>query len=562
MARKFTFESRANTYIPALFIFLVFAVNGAAQPSLSLTSVITTGLSSPIQFVNAGDGSNRVFIVQQGATIRAYDASFNFLSVFLTVSNVNTGGERGLLSMAFHPAYQSNGLFFVYYTNTAGDLELARYHVSSDPNIADPASKVIVITIPHPTNSNHNGGTLHFGNDGFLYLSTGDGGGAGDVPNNAQNTTVLLGKMLRFNVSTSASDPYYTIPAGNPYGNEIFDLGLRNPFRWSFDRMTHDMWIGDVGQDTWEEIDYRPAALTAGVNYGWHCYEGNATYNTTGCSAPSSYVFPVYTYPTANPAAAVTGGVVYRGTAYPSLQGYYLSTDFYSGDFHLVVSDGLGGWTTTTQTLALTGITNFGETEDGEVYVVSLTDNSVSRVTADPIIPVTLVSFNGYINNRGVSLNWRTATEQNMSRYEIEYSSNGVAFTYSGAVPAKNAASGYSYSFADPVNHTGIIFYRLKMINLDGSYQYSGIIRFTLSNNVSNIITPSVIHDGLIHLNLSLPIYNSVELFGMNGALIKKENIEGRTGDIEVPAGNVASGVYAVRLSGNFITTVQKIIIQ
>ena len=350
-AKRYTCRVNGFFMLPILIFCMIFSKSILSQPILTLNPVITTGLSSPIQFVNAGDGTNRVFIVEQGATIRAYDANFNFLSVFLTVSNVSVGGERGLLSMVFHPDYQNNGLFYVYYTNAAGDLELARYHVSSDPNVADPVSKVIVLTIPHPVNSNHNGGELHFGTDGYLYASTGDGGGGGDVPNNAQNTSVLLGKILRLNVNTSLVAPYYSIPAGNPYGNEIYALGLRNPFRWSFDRQTQDMWIGDVGQSSFEEIDFRAAANTLGVNYGWRCYEGNSTYNSTGCGPSTDYVFPVYTYPNPGP-AAVTGGIVYRGTDYPALQGYNISADFYSGTFYLTVSNGSGVWNTSTQVIS------------------------------------------------------------------------------------------------------------------------------------------------------------------------------------------------------------------
>lgn len=361
---------------------LLFVTYSSAQPVLSLTPVIS-GLSSPIELVHAGDGSKRIFIVQQGGSILVYDKNFAYLGAFLTItSGFTSGGERGLLSLAFHPGYATNGFFFVYYTNGNGDLELARYKVSTNANVADAPTKVIIKTIAHPTNSNHNGGELHFGNDGFLYLSTGDGGGGGDLPNNAQNTGVLLGKMLRFNVTTSIDPPFYTIPPTNPYGNEIFAIGLRNPFRWSFDRLTHDMWIGDVGQNSWEEINYRPADSSLGVNYGWRCYEGNATYNTSvGCSSPvTGYTFPVYTYP--NPGgAAITGGAVYRGVTYIGLKGYYLASDFYSGVFYKLKFDTINQvWVTTSQTLSPAGMSNFGESEDGELYAVSLFSNAVYRI--------------------------------------------------------------------------------------------------------------------------------------------------------------------------------------
>jgi glucose/arabinose dehydrogenase len=545
-----------------LFYSLFIAGKAQAQPDLSLTPVITTGLSSPIQFVHAGDGRNRAFIVQQGGTIRAYDDNFNFLSVFLTVSNVNFSGERGLLSMAFHPDYINNGLLYVYYVNPGGNLELARYHVSVDPNIADASSKVILITIPHPTNTNHNGGELHFGNDGYLYLSTGDGGGAGDVPNNAQSTTILLGKMLRFDVNTSSTSPYYTIPAGNPFGNEIFDLGLRNPFRWSFDRQTNDMWIGDVGQDSYEEINFRAAGSTAGVNYGWHCYEGNNTYNTTGCGPISDYVFPVYTYPTQNPSAAVTGGIVYRGAAYPLLQGYNVSADFFSGIFYKTVSNGAGGWITTTQTLSPTGIVDFGETENGEAYAVSLTSNSVYQVAAAAALPVKLVSFTSIATNENVQLNWKTASEQNTRQFEIEYSMNGIVFTTPGAVPAKNAAAGATYTFLHTVHYNGTLFYRLKIVDLDGSHVYSDIIRATLSDKAKNIIYPSVIKDGYVNLNMGNLSYSSIELISMNGIQVFKRNITGQSGNIKIAINHLAAGIYMARLYTRSGSRDQKIIIQ
>jgi hypothetical protein len=260
--------------------------------------------------------------------------------------------------------------------------------VSSNPNVADPLSKVIVITIPHSINSNHNGGELHFGTDGYLYLSTGDGGGSGDAANNAQNTSVLLGKILRFNVNTSLTSPYYTIPAGNPYSNEIYDVGLRNPFRWSFDKLTGDMWIGDVGQNSWEEIDFRAVGTNPGLNYGWRCYEGNATFNSSGCGPVSNYIFPAYTYPITSGPAAVTGGIVYRGAANPALQGWYIGADFYSGVFYKIFPNGIGGWITSTQTLSPIGMADFGEDENGEAYAVSLISNSVYRIGTNSTVGI------------------------------------------------------------------------------------------------------------------------------------------------------------------------------
>ncbi len=565
MIRTFTFPTHVYSSIIAVLLCMSLVSETYSQPTLALSSpVISSGLSAPIQFVNAGDGSGRVFIVQQAGTIRVYDAGFNYLGDFLTVSNINAGGERGLLSMVFHPQYASNGFFYVYYNNTNGDLELARYQVSADPNIANSASKRILITIPHPNFTNHNGGELHFGNDGYLYLSTGDGGSGGDPNNNAQNTSVLLGKILRFNVNTSNTAPYYTIPAGNPYGNEVFALGLRNPFRWSFDRLNYDMWIGDVGQDNFEEIDHRTNATMLNANYGWRCYEGLNSYNSTGCGPASNYVFPVRAYPTQNPSAAVTGGVVYRGSIFPGMQGYYIATDFFSGRFYTVRQNG-SGYDTSSQVLnpPVTGIADFGETEDGEVYLVSLTDGTVSHLleTGTGPVPVTLVNFDGIIENAGVQLSWRTSMEQNLGHFEIEYSTDGTIFTNLANVAAQNASTGYSYSYLDALHHDGVIFYRLKMVNTDGSYRYSGTIRLLLSDS-KNIIAPTMITDGLMHVNLSSAIYDYVELISMDGKMILKENIRGRTGDIKIPVSKLATGMYVARLTGNSITTVEKVFIQ
>ena len=372
--------------LSSIFAFLLLTSHIFAQPTITVKEVII-GLSQPMQLVHAGDGSNRIFIPQKGGVIKVFDKNFAPLGTFLNVSPISSGGEQGLLSMCFHPQYSTNGLFFVFYTTTIGSLEIARYQVGSGNdsiNLARPSSKKIVITIPHPGYSNHNGGTLRFGKDGFLYLSTGDGGGGGDPDNNGQNKTKLLGKMLRLNVNTSNTPPYYTIPAGNPFGNEVFQYGLRNPFRWNFDRATGDMWIGDVGQNAFEEFNRCHRDSLAGVNYGWRCYEGNAPYNTTGCTE-TNYKFPFLTYPTVGSSAI--GGTVYRGKSFFSMQGYYFGADFYSGQLFVVKYNALTNiYNTSSQTISVSGISDFGETEDGEIYLTSFSSGKVFRLEAvEPI---------------------------------------------------------------------------------------------------------------------------------------------------------------------------------
>jgi glucose/arabinose dehydrogenase len=390
------FYSFSKLLLSALFILAIINVKG--QPVIRYDTVIRN-LSSPVDIVNAGDGTNRVFVVEQGssgtAAIKVYSAAYAPLGTFLTVTGIRTGGEEGLLSLAFHPNYEINGLFWIYYTNSAGNLEVSRYKVSSgNANVADAASKQVVITISHPGQSNHNGGKLNFGSDGFLYFATGDGGGSGDPLNNAQNGGNLLGKMLRIDVSTGTA-PFYTVPPDNPFltnptiADEIWALGLRNPFRWSFDRANGNMWIGDVGQGQKEEVNYRAAAQSGGVNYGWRCYEGTVPYNTSGCQAQSNYVSPVFEYNNVG-GASVVGGFVYRGSTYPSMQGYYYACDVFSGNLYKI---NINNFSSSVQTGLPTSIAGFGETEAGELLAVSVFTGNVYALA--PNTPTSV----GTINN-------------------------------------------------------------------------------------------------------------------------------------------------------------------
>lgn len=566
--------SRSNKLVSVITLLCLLSfLYSSSQPVLSRTAVIT-GLSSPIQLVNAGDGSNRIFIVQQGGVIRAFSGAYASLGNFLTVSGISTGGERGLLSMVFHPDYENNGYFFVYYTNTDGNLEIARYHVNGDPtttNVADASSKTIVLTIGHPGQSNHNGGTLNFGNDGYLYIATGDGGGGGDVPNNAQSGDTLLGKMLRIDVNVGPSGPIYSIPPTNPFVSavdtlpEIFAFGLRNPFRWSFDPLTYDMWIGDVGQNNWEEINFREAGTTSGVNYGWRCYEGNAQYNISECDLGTTvFVSPVHVYP--NPgsgSSSVTGGTVYRGTnpVNSALVGYYLASDFYSGNLYKIRRVGMS-WQVFTQNGFQTNISNFGTTENGEIFTVSLTGNSVSQLTVSSVLPLDLTDFTATPLNRFVRLNWKTSYERDLRDFEVEYSTDAIRYSSAGAVPAQNAPNGASYQFDHTPPARSVIYYRVKMVNIDATYTYSPIAMVDLRGNIKqNFVYPSMITDKTVSLHLDQP-FNTVELISKNGAIVFRKDIKGAMGRIDVPVPSLPGGIYIVQIKNAQTSLSQRVFIR
>ena len=353
-------------------------------PQLLLTPV-TSGLSLPVHITHAGDGSGRLFIVERAGRIRIFKNGTLLSTPFLDIATAvrDTGSEEGLLSVAFPPGYgvsPSQNHFYVYYVNNSSDLVIARYQVSAgNADVADDTTEQIVLTVPHPGQSNHNGGQLAFGpNDGYLYLGTGDGGGGGDVPNNAQTTNVLLGKLLRIDVETGTPTTY-TIPATNPftqtvgYRPEIWALGLRNPWRFSFDRQTRDLYVGDVGQDTQEEVDYQPAASAGGENYGWRCKEGTLDYNFSGNCSSLTLEPPVAEYdhgPGDSIGCSITGGFVYRGSTYGLMQGMYFYADYCTGRIWGLKNDG-AGWQTQELKDTPYNISTFGEDEVGNLYLAS-----------------------------------------------------------------------------------------------------------------------------------------------------------------------------------------------
>ncbi|HEY0042139.1 MAG TPA: PQQ-dependent sugar dehydrogenase [Flavisolibacter sp.] len=527
------------------------------QQAISYSPFIT-GLSAPVEIVNAGDGTNRLFIVQQSGAVRVYDPANGGLQAtpFLNVAGIITyGGEQGLLSMAFHPQYETNGYFFIYYNNLAGDITVARYQATGTSNVANAGSGVVLLSIPKRFD-NHNGGHLQFGPDGNLYFATGDGGSGNDPDNNAQDSTKLLGKMLRINVDNFATPPYYTVPASNPFYNtanfdqRIWARGLRNPYRWSFDRLTGDMWIGDVGQGAKEEINFTPGTSTGGENYGWRCYEG--TIRTPGVPAcdPVNYHPPIYEYNNpASGASSVVGGYVYRGTEYPFFQGYYIAADVYSGTAYLLKAIGSGGFSTRIVSGLPNFVVGFGESENGTLYAVQQSTGTVHKIIPNAaILPVQLNSFTGQQNNGANELRWTSASEQTLVKYIVEYSTDGNSYTSIGEVLASRNANGAMYSYTHHTASKATAFYRLQLVGQDGSRSYSGVVKIN-SRSKQYQIFPTVVRDRKFYV-VTDGAFNKVEVLNSNGSLVYSKNIHGLAGQIEVQLPPLAKGLYVVRLMG------------
>ena len=378
----------------------------AAQPpdvDIRLTRIIS-GLSSPLALVSPEDGSGRLFVVEQGGAIRIWDGSQILPTPFLQKS-VASGSERGLLGLAFDPDFASNRFFFIHYSAPgSGDSVVSRLRVSAtDPNLAVASSEVVLLTQNQPF-ANHNGGHLAFGPDGFLYLGLGDGGGAGDPQNNAQDLGNLLGTVLRLAAPSDPADPspQFTVPASNPFvgiagRDEIWVYGLRNPWRFSFDRATGDLFIGDVGQDQIEEISLQPAASGGGENFGWRRMEGTSCFNpSSGCN-DGTLTLPILEY-THAVGCSITGGFRYRGSAFPSLAGIYFFGDFCSGRIWGATPDGSGDWQMAELLDTALGIGSFGEDENGELYVLDVSGGTVDRIEADVAPPTGSCFFTADFN--------------------------------------------------------------------------------------------------------------------------------------------------------------------
>jgi glucose/arabinose dehydrogenase len=346
---------------------------------------VVGGLDSPLAVTHAGDGSGRLFVAQQGGAIRIVRDGALVETPFIDIGErIRPGGERGLLGLAFHPDYPEDPRFFVNYTDEEGDTQIAAYEV--DPANGDLAvdeeSRLLTIGQPY---ANHNGGALAFGPDGYLYIATGDGGSGGDPHGFGQALDAVLGKILRVDVDTPSGDRRYSVPDDNPFAAtegarpEIWHYGLRNPWRMSFDRATGDLWIGDVGQNAWEEIDVARAG-TGGLNFGWNRMEASHCFRPdTGCEDPA-FTLPITEYGRDEGGCTVIGGNVYRGAAQPALSGGYVFADYCAGLVWAIPADAVGPMPPVLVAETATRPSAFGEDEAGELFVTDISSGELLRV--------------------------------------------------------------------------------------------------------------------------------------------------------------------------------------
>jgi len=389
--------SGSRTAAAAAVMVAVLGLVAGLAPASSRAAItlglvrVQTGFEQPVAIANAGDGTGRLFVVEQGGRVRIITKAGSLRSTpFLDIeARVSCCGERGLLGLAFHPSYRSNGRFYVYYTDSVGSLVIAEYRRSATNANRASTTERRLLRIAHPDQANHNGGQLAFGPDGYLYIGTGDGGGGGDPYENGQKRTTLLGKILRIAPNVTGSTPAYRIPSTNPWAKsttirrEIWAYGLRNPWRFSFDRQAGSLWIGDVGQNRFEEVDR--ALLSAGggrgVNYGWDVMEGRACFEpAAGCSTIGK-TMPLAVYAHGADGCSVTGGYVYRGSRHRAMRGWYVFGDFCSGRIWRVNAGGAARQAPSLLRDTDLSISAFGEDEAGELYVADYAGGGIYRVT-------------------------------------------------------------------------------------------------------------------------------------------------------------------------------------
>ncbi len=536
------------------------------------TPVVSSGLLAITDIESARDGSGKLYIVERRGVIRIVNTATNTILAqqFLSIQDsvMDDGNERGLLGLAFHPNYPASPYIYVNYVREGTIINrIARFTVpAGSPDNATETSMLVLMDILG-LQSNHKAGDMAFGPDGYLYIGTGDGGGGGDPGDNGQDTTERLGKILRINVDVAGGGNNYTSPSDNPFFgggsglDEIWMYGLRNPWRFSFDRNNGDFWIADVGQNLREEVNWIPNGTGAGLNLGWDCREGFDVYDppTPSYCNGATFTPPIYQYPhncTPEPCPegnSITGGFVSRGNDYPDLEGLYLAIDYVSGDLFIFeqVPPGSGNFTVTLQNS--TGgpnynITTFGEDDDGELYAGNLS-GILYRVSMGTLLPLQWEDLDATPIGNGNRIRWTLHNFLNVDYFEVQRSATSDFTDFVKLVNVIPNPDENSYSYDDPYIHTDGAFYRIAAYINDGSIEYSPIARI-LPDPLSK---PSLTFDFNHNMwRIQLPPFwqnGDLILYDLQGRVMYKTNLD-KKDHIDLSK-QMPAGVYFISLRSN-----------
>lgn len=574
------------------FIILAFGASGSGYAQVQLTNAFPMlSFTRPVLVTHAGDGTDRVFVVQQDGRIKVFpnDEGVTAAETFLDINNKlsSTVSEQGLLGLAFPPDYADSGYFYVNYTAPSPlRTVIARYSVTADPDKADSLSEQVILTVNQPY-TNHNGGMLMFGTDGYLYIGMGDGGSGGDPLGHGQNTQTLLGTILRIDVDTTSG---YRIPPTNPFSGspglgreEIFAWGIRNPWRFSQDPATGLIYLGDVGQNAWEEIDI----VENGLNYGWRCYEGNAVYNSSGCGPITDYAFPIAVYPHSGGDCSVTGGYVYTGYRRPELTGAYIYGDYCTGRTWLLRYE---GGTVTADSLLIDApfaISSFGTDRDGELYFCNY-NGSIHRFVGSPLnSPPSAFDLlepaddSTFVQSGGedpeIGFSWEPSVDPDQDTVSYVFQLDTVATFDSPGRADSSTGTATSFDVVFPAETRSYYWRVLATDGLDTVVSSSsrrfnmeivlsidpgpGIpLESKLDQNFPNPFNPAT----TIKYTIQKPGYAKLSVFNLLGQqlVVLREGIQAAgTYEVEFLSGDIPSGIYFYRLEAPGIVETRKMVI-
>lgn len=551
-----------------LSIFSFLTVYGFCQPSLSFTALPLTGpaLVNPVDITGCGDGSGRLFVVEKRGTIRIILNNAVQSAFFLDIrDSVETGGERGLLGIAFHPLYPDSPYVFVNYVKKNTIItRICRFTLNSNNSndLLESSQKILISQAG--VQDNHKAGDLAFGPDGYLYFGMGDGGGGGDPGENAQDINSLLGKILRLDINVGVP-PYFAYPPDNPYvgiagDDAIWYIGMRNPWRISFDRVTGDFYIGDVGQNLWEEVDMTYAGSPGGLNMGWDCREGNHNYEDAGCPDNSAFTWPIFEYPhncvppcNTGGGNSLTGGFVYRGSMYPALYGYYVFADYGSNNVWTLKQTGFGdppifSWILHSNT-GIDNVASFGEDDSGELYAMDYSNGTVYAISASGSLDVNWTNIKATRSSQGNKIEWSIGDVFGINHFVIQRSVLADFLQYSNLAELLPDQGHIYYHYNDPFHSSSGAYYRIAAHMNDGSVEYSPLARI-MPDPVSNpLLSFDVINN---NWKISLPEnwqQGEVVIYDLQGRTVFNKKLS-KEPFVDLPSPG-APGCYFVVIRGN-----------